>query len=45
MNVRIVKSGSNRAVLIPAAIANELGWAPGDELAPRPRATGVLVTA
>jgi antitoxin component of MazEF toxin-antitoxin module len=44
MRAKIVKTGNSRAIVIPAAIAAELGWEIGDEVELEPMASGLALS-
>lgn len=44
MQTKIVQTGHSRAIIIPAPIANDLGWEVGDTVHVTPLATGVAIT-
>lgn len=43
MRAKIVRTGNSRAVVIPAAVAAELGWEIGDEVELEPMASGLAL--
>jgi antitoxin component of MazEF toxin-antitoxin module len=44
MHTKIVQTGNSRAVIIPAALANQLDWNPGDVVDATLMATGLTIT-
>jgi antitoxin component of MazEF toxin-antitoxin module len=43
MKTRVIKTGNSRAVLVPASLADSLGWEPGKEVELSPLAGGFAV--